>query len=221
MEPEFWLERWRESRTGFHQDAPTPLLLKHWDAVGAEPGSRVFVPLAGKSLDMAWFASQGYRVLGCELSPLAVSQFFASQGVTPSVREADDGMYHLAGPIELVQGDVFALDAGTLVGCTAVFDRAAIIALPPEMRGSYASEVYGKLPPGCRGLLITLEYPQNEKAGPPFSVCETEIRALFGTSWKIELLERRDILEQQPGFVAEGVSSLATAVYRLERRGGT
>jgi thiopurine S-methyltransferase len=65
------------------------------------------------------------------------------------------------------------------------------------MRGSYASEVYGKLPPGCRGLLITLEYPQNEKAGPPFSVCETEIRALFGTSWKIELLERRDILEQQ------------------------
>ena len=52
MEPAFWLERWREARTGFHQDAPTPLLLKHWPAVGAAPGSRVFVPLAGKSLDM-------------------------------------------------------------------------------------------------------------------------------------------------------------------------
>ena len=111
MEPDFWLERWREARTGFHQDAPTPLLLKHWPAVGAEPGSRVFVPLAGKSLDMAWFASQGYRVLGAELSPLAVAQFFESQGVEPSVDEAADGIHHLAGPIELVQGDVFALDA--------------------------------------------------------------------------------------------------------------
>src|SRR5690348_12660456 len=125
MDPNFWLERWREARIGFHQDAPTPLLLKHWPAVGAEPGSRVFVPLAGKSLDMAWFASQGYRVLGAELSPLAVAQFFESQGVEPSVGEAADGVHHVAEPIELVQGDVFALDADAIANCTAVFDRAA------------------------------------------------------------------------------------------------
>jgi thiopurine S-methyltransferase len=217
MEPDFWLERWRQSRTGFHQDAPTPLLLKHWDAVGAEPGSRVFVPLAGKSLDMAWFASQGYRVLGAELSPLAVAQFFESQGVEPSVEEAADGLHHLAEPIELVQGDVFALDADTVASCTAVFDRAAIIALPPEMRERYVREVYGKLPSGCRGLLITLEYPQQEKAGPPFSVTEDEVRSLFDANWQVKLLERRDILEQQPNFRAEGVTALGTVVYRLER----
>ena len=157
MEPEFWLERWREARTGFHQDVPTPLLLKHWDAVGVAPGSRVFVPLAGKSLDMAWFASQGYQVLGAELSPLAVAQFFEGQGIEPSVRGQADGVHHVAGPIELVQGDVFALDGGGIASCAAVFDRAAIIALPPEMRARYVREVYGKLPSGCRGLLITLE----------------------------------------------------------------
>jgi thiopurine S-methyltransferase len=218
MEPEFWLERWREARTGFHQDAPTPLLLKHWPAVGAEPGSRVFVPLAGKSLDMAWFASQGYRVLGAELSPLAVAQFFESQGVEPSVEEAADGLHHLAGPIELVQGDVFALDADAIASCTAVFDRAAIIALPPEMRGHYAKEIYGKLPSSCRGLLITLEYPQHERQGPPFSVGEPEVRALFGTDWSVELLERRDILEQQATFVAEGITTLHTSVYQLHHR---
>lgn len=218
MEPEFWLERWREARTGFHQDAPTPLLLKHWPAVGATPGSRVFVPLAGKSLDMAWFASQGYRVLGAELSPLAVAQFFESQGVEPSVEEAADGIHHLAGSIELVQGDVFALDADAIASCTAVFDRAAIIALPREMRERYVREVYGKLPCGCQGLLITLEYPQQEKAGPPFSVTADEVRALFDGEWLVTLLERRNILEQQPGFQAEGVTSLETVVYRLERR---
>jgi thiopurine S-methyltransferase len=218
MEREFWLERWREARTGFHQDAPTPLLLEHWDTVGAEPGSCVFVPLAGKSLDMAWFASQGYRVLGAELSPLAVAQFFESQGVEPTVEEAADGIHHLAGPIELVQGDVFALDADAVASCTAVFDRAAIIALPPEMRARYVREVYGKLPSGCRGLLITLEYPQQEKAGPPFSVAEDEVRSLFDGKWRLTLLERRDILGQQPNFQAEGVTELETVVYRLERR---
>lgn len=218
MEPEFWLERWREARIGFHQDAPTPLLLKHWPAVGAEPGSRVFVPLAGKSLDMAWFASQGYRVLGAELSPLAVAQFFESQGVEPSVEAAADGIHHLAGPIELVQGDVFALDTDSIASCMAVFDRAAIIALPREMRERYVREVYGKLPSGCRGLLITLEYPQQEKAGPPFSVDEDEVRALFDGEWRVTLLERRDILEQQPNFQAEGLTALQTTVYRLERR---
>jgi thiopurine S-methyltransferase len=218
MERDFWLKRWRESRIGFHQDSPTPLLLKHWPAVGAAPRNRVLVPLAGKSLDMAWFASQGYRVLGAELSPLAVAQFFESQGVEPSVEGAADGIHHLAGPIELVQGDVFALDPDAIASCTAVFDRAAIIALPPEMRERYVREVYGKLPAGCRGLLITLEYPQQEKAAPPFSVAEDEVRALFDGEWRVTLLERRDILEQQPNFQAEGVTALETAVYRLERR---
>jgi thiopurine S-methyltransferase len=217
MEPEFWLDRWRESRTGFHQDAPTPLLLKHWRAVGAVPGSRVFVPLAGKSLDMAWFASQGYRVLGAELSPLAVSQFFESQGVEPSVRKAADGIHHVTGPIELVQGDVFAMDADAIASCMAVFDRAAIIALPPEMRERYVREVYGKLPSACRGLLITLEYPQHEKAGPPFPVPEEEVRALFGDQWRVTVLERREILAQQPNFQDEGVTALETVVYRLEK----
>jgi thiopurine S-methyltransferase len=165
---------------------------------------------------MAWFASQGYRVLGAELSPLAVAQFFESQGVEPSVEEAADGIHHLAGPIELVQGDVFALDADALASCTAVFDRAAIIALPPEMRARYVREVYGKLPSGCRGLLITLEYPQQEKAGPPFSVAEDEVRSLFEDQWRVTPLERRDILEQQPNFQAEGVTALATSVYRLD-----
>jgi thiopurine S-methyltransferase len=218
MDPNFWLDRWQESCIGFHQDAPTPLMLKHWPAVGASPGSRVFVPLAGKSLDMAWFASQGYRVLGAELSPLAVAQFFESQGVEPSVGAAADGIHHRAGPIELVQGDVFALDAEAIASCTAVFDRAAIIALPREMRERYVREVYGKLPRGCLGLLITLEYPQHEKAGPPFSVPEAEVRTSFAGGWEVELLERRDILAEQPAFQAEGLTALETVVYRLQRR---
>lgn len=217
MQPEFWHQRWREGRIGFHQDKPTPLLLKHWPSLGVAPGAKVFVPLAGKSLDLAWFVAQGYRVLGVELSQLAIEQFFAGQGLEPVRRTSPYGTHFEAGNIELVCGDAFGLDAEVLAGCDAVYDRAALIALPPDLRRRYVHELHARLPAGCRGLLITLEYPAHEKDGPPFSVAESEVRAAYGQDWDVEVLERRDILAQQPGFIAEGVTALETVVYGLRR----
>lgn len=219
MQPEFWLDRWRESRTGFHQDAPTPLLLKHWPSLGVPVGATVFVPLCGKSLDMAWFASQGHRVLGAELSRIAVEQFFAEHGLQPETEATRHGTHYRAGGIEIVCGDAFDLDAGLLQGCAAVFDRAALIALPPAMRERYARALYANLPAGCRGLLVTLEYPQAEREGPPFAVPEDEVEALFGRDWGIALRERRPIPREHPGFV-QGLSRLDTAVYAMHRREG-
>ena len=134
MDSAFWHQRWQEGRTGFHQDRPTPLLLQHWPSLGLAPGSQVFVPLAGKSLDLAWLAAQGHRVLGVELSPLAVTQFFDGQGLVPEVHGSRHGRHYRAGDIELICGDAFALDADVLAGCAAVYDRAALIALPPPLR---------------------------------------------------------------------------------------
>jgi len=217
MDPEFWHQRWQEGRTAFHNAKVMPLLQKHWPALTLPPGSRVFVPLAGKSLDMHWLAAQGHAVLGAELSPLAVEAFFAEAGLTPAVANEADGVHHRAGPIDLVRGDVFALADATLAGVEAVYDRAALIALPPDLRRRYAAEVYGRLPHGCQALLITLEYPQAQMDGPPFSVDEAEVRTLFADDWDIALLERRDILADEPRFREGGVESLHTAVYRLQR----
>lgn len=218
MHPDFWHTRWHEGRIGFHQDSPTPLMLKHWPSLDIPRGARVFVPLCGKSLDMAWLASQGLRVLGVELSQLAVEAFFEENGLRPEVAETRLGREYRAGPVTIVCGDAFALDEAALADCGAVLDRAALIALPPALRERYARELYARLPAGCRGLLITLEYPQQEKAGPPFAVAEDEVRALYAADYEVERLERRDILAQQPGFIAEGVTGLHTCVYRLDRR---
>ncbi|KIQ96663.1 thiopurine S-methyltransferase [Lysobacter sp. A03] len=218
MEPDFWQQRWQEGRIGFHQDRETPLMLKHWPSLQVPAGSRVFVPLAGKTLDMLWFADQGYRVLGIELATTAIQQFLAEHGLQAEITDAPDARHYRAGDIELINGDVFEQDPAQLAGCDAVYDRAALIALPPALRQRYVREVYGRLPSGCRGLLITLEYPQSEKAGPPFSVEEDEVRALFSPQWEVGVLERREILAQQPNFSAEGVSALHTVVYELRRR---
>lgn len=217
MDAEFWHRRWQDNQIGFHQPEATPLLQAHWSGIGAPADARVFVPLAGKSLDMLWLAAQGHRVLGVELSPLAVAQFFAENALQPEIVETACGLHHRAGPIELILGDVFSLDAESLAGCAAVYDRAALIALPPELRARYAAELYGRLPRGCRGLLISMEYPQHEKEGPPFAVDEREVREHFGADWTVELLEREEILDSQPSFVAHGVTSLANCAYRLEK----
>ena len=221
MEPDFWHERWRENRIGFHRDAPLPLLTRHWQDLGLAAGSRVLVPLCGKSLDMVWLAEQGHRVLGIELSELAIASFFEERGLEPHIRSSGLGLHYSAGPWELVAGDAFAATRECLADCAGIYDRAAMIALPPPMRATYAETLWRRLPPGCRGLLVTLEYPQAEKAGPPFSVEDAEVHARLDRDWSVSLLERRDILAGEPSFQAEGVTALSTAAYRLERRDGT
>ncbi len=218
MQAQDWLQRWREGRTGFHRDAPMPLLVQHWHTLALPPDSRVLVPLCGKSLDMIWLAAQGYRVLGVELSPLAVEQFLAENELDAQVHDSPQGRHHVSGSIEVIQGDVFGLDAATLATCQGIYDRAAIIALPAPLRHTYAERVYARLPPGCRGLMITLEYPQAEMDGPPFSVDAAEIDALLDADFAIDRLERRDILASQPTFSAQGISALHTSVYMLRNR---
>jgi thiopurine S-methyltransferase len=66
--------------------------------------------------------------------------------------------------------------------------------------------------------LITLDYPENEMEGPPFSVDEAEVHRLFDAQWNVGQVERRDILASQPSFSENGVTALHTAVYALTRR---
>ncbi|MBB3832228.1 thiopurine S-methyltransferase [Xanthomonas arboricola] len=217
MDTDFWLQRWQHGQIGFHQQEVMPLLRKHWPALQVPTDTRVLVPLCGKTMDMHWLAAQGHRVLGVELSPLAVMQFFDEASLQPQRRISAAGEHFVAGPIEIICGDAFALEASLLADCGAVYDRAALVALPEDLRQRYLDTTYARLPADCRGLLITLEYPQAEKAGPPFSVDAAQVHALLDTNWQVEVLERRDILDQEPRFRADGVTALSTAVYRLQR----
>jgi len=217
MQPDFWHQRWQSNQIGFHRAAPLPLLVKHWPALCLREGSQVLVPLCGKSLDMVWLAEQGHRVLGLELSQLAIAQFFSERGLSPNITQSPLGIHYHAGAWEIICGDAFAIPQEALQDCAGVYDRGAMIALPPEMREIYATTTWKHLPAGCQGLLVTLEYPQVEKNGPPFSVEETEVRQRFAGEYETRLIERRNILCNEPSFQAEGVTALHTSVYRMLR----
>ncbi|MDW8479404.1 MAG: thiopurine S-methyltransferase [Xanthomonadales bacterium] len=213
MDPAFWLERWARGDIPWHQPEGNALLRRHWDGLGLPAGSLVFVPLCGKSPDLAWLAARGHRILGIELSALAIRDFFAERGLEPRRRPHRLGWAHEAGPYCLIEGDAFALQPQELAECAGFYDRAALVALPPAMRGRYAREVLGALPPGCRGLLITIEFPEAAHPGPPFPVGEDELRALLPAFAPV-LIERVGPPEDATGA---GSPRSGSAVWRLVR----
>ncbi|MFJ4397664.1 thiopurine S-methyltransferase [Pseudomonas sp. NPDC089396] len=213
MEPAFWHRKWADNQIGFHQAQANPYLQRYWPALGLAPGSRVLVPLCGKSLDLVWLAGQGYRVRGVELSRRAVEDFFHEQGLQAQVSQRGAFEVWRSGEVELWCGDFFALRAEDVADCVGLYDRAALIALPPEMRADYM-RLLSQLMPSGGGLLVTLDYQQELLAGPPFSVTDEEVRRGFA-GWQVEEVEAVDVIGQSPKFLQAGVKRLVERVYRV------
>lgn len=217
MEPEFWHDRWANNQIGFHQAAASPYLSRYWSGLQLPPGARVLVPLCGKSLDMTWLAGQGYSVVGVELSVKAVQDYFSERQIEPEVvRRGSFEVYSAAG-CELWCGDIFDLDPDRLGPLQALYDRAAMIALPAPMRRRYAELLDRLLSASCAGLLVTLDYEQEQLPGPPFAVSPEEVAQLSQWRWQATQLEEVDELPNSVKAQKAGVTRLQEQVYRLQR----
>ncbi|MEJ2081035.1 MAG: thiopurine S-methyltransferase [Acidobacteriota bacterium] len=215
MDPAFWHERWQQNRIGFHLEDVNPYLRAHWAGLGLPASARILVPLCGKSVDLDWLAAQGHQVLGVEISPLAVEAFFREHGLSPHVSELRQGLQRWqAGAISILCGDFMTLQAADLGGIDGVYDRAALIALPPARRPAYVGQLQ-RLAGIVPQLLITLEHDGDPHAGPPFSVPDEEVRAHYGANYRIERCERADILGESPKFREQGLARLYETVYSL------
>ena len=219
MTPDFWIERWQKGDIGFHQTSGNDLLPKHWPSLKIAAGSTVLVPLCGKSPDMVWLAAQGHRVVGVELSPLAVDDFFREQGLEADTRVAGPFTVRTAGPITIWCGDVFELPAEAVKDVAAVYDRAALVAFPASLQARYAKTL-GALLPSAPILLISLTYPDGQIPGPPFSTPLAQVAALFGATHDIDIRETRDRLEESPNLKERGVTALEEAAYAVRPKAG-
>ncbi|WP_175653662.1 thiopurine S-methyltransferase [Pseudomonas sp. Marseille-P9899] len=215
MQADFWHKRWERNQIGFHQEQVNSYLAQYWPSLGIDAGGRVLVPLCGKSLDLVWLAGQGLRVLGVELSQRAVEDFFAEQQLEPERFEHGAFTCYRSEGIELWCGDFFELNAADVADCVGLYDRAALIALPPEMRERYAAHLATILPAGCGAVLVTMDYDQSQLDGPPFAVTDEEVRRLYTPRWQILAEDEQDILGQSWKFLQAGVSRLLERVYVL------
>jgi len=188
MEPDFWRARWGEGRIGFHEGRPNELLVRYAARLGE--ARRVLVPLCGKSVDLAYLASLGHEVVGVELVEDAVRAFFSEQGLTPGIDRTGNFTRYTAPRLTLLCGDVFETTRELLGPIDALYDRAALIALPAPLRDRYAAHVRTLLPAGSPALVVTLEYPDGLFTGPPFSVPDSILRSRFEGA-TIERLESK------------------------------
>ena len=216
MKKEYWLDRWKREDIGFHQNTINPYLGEYWQTLKVARNSTVFVPLCGKSRDMLWLREQGHNVLGVEFSSLAAQAFFIESGHTPQCTNRNKFTHLEADGMCILCGNFFDLDKNDLARISAVYDRAALIALPPEIRKRYVRHLINILPPDVKILLITLDYLDSEMTGPPFSVSIDEVVALYQSHFEIRLLAQQDVLTQNPRFQERGLSRLQEYVFLLK-----
>ena len=195
MDPKFWLTAWDEGRTAFHAEAVHPGLAEHSAAFLAGGAHRVLVPLCGKTVDLAWMTAQGHEVVGVELAEKAIVALHERDGRTPTIAERGPYRAWESPGLTILQGDVLALTPALAGPIDRGWDRAALVALDPERRARYVAVLRALLPPGAVVLLETFAYDQARKAGPPHSVPEEEVRALWAGA-RMERLSEVDAIEQ-------------------------
>ncbi|HYD61121.1 MAG TPA: thiopurine S-methyltransferase [Noviherbaspirillum sp.] len=184
MDHSFWHAKWEKNEIAFHEREANPLLVRNFNALSLEKGSRVFLPLCGKTLDIPWLLSKGFRVAGAELSEIAVRQLFEEMGVKPTVSRLGPLVHYAADGVDLYAGDIFDLTGGVLGRVDAVYDRAALVAMPAEMRAKYAAHL-AAMTDKAPQLLICYEYDQALQPGPPFSVTSEEVRRLYSSLFEL------------------------------------
>ncbi|ELB2101325.1 thiopurine S-methyltransferase [Vibrio parahaemolyticus] len=210
---EFWHSKWASNQIGFHLEDVNPLLSAYWHHANPKRGDKVLVPLCGKSEDLVWLATKHDFVEGVELSQIAVRSFFAEHFYTPTVTPIS-GMHELYqfDELSIYTGDFFTAPVSQ---ADIVYDRAALVALPQDMREEYVARLKLLLNPGGRILLVTLNYPQEEMAGPPFSVPLEEIQQLFA-GYKVTCLNVDQADEHHPKIAKKGLSRFSEEVYLIE-----
>lgn len=212
MQPDYWLERWREGRIGFHRSGVNPRLAEHHQRVLGDT-IRVLVPLCGKSEDLEWLVTQGHEVVGIELSELAARAFFEERGIEPERISRGRFVEYQRGALSIFVGDFFEA-APELTGyCDGVYDRAALIALPEELRARYTAHLPALLAPKAKLLLVTLHY--DAEGGPPFSVSPQEVELRYAAQ-RISALGSADARAETPGPVSRGASFVHENTYLIQ-----
>lgn len=215
MQKEFWHQKWQCNDIGFNQQQPHALLIQYFGTLNLRSGQRVFVPLCGKSVDMLWLLNQSIDVVGVELSSIACEAFFSEHDISFSKTQVGKFSVYQGKNISLLCGDFFDLTPAILGHIDAVYDRAALIALPTDIRQHYASFTKTLFERNTPVLLLVVSYDQSRMNGPPFSVDKAEIVKLYGKHIHLKQLCSQSVQPIPSHLGDKGLTVLTEQAYYL------
>jgi thiopurine S-methyltransferase len=219
MELEFWHDKWDRNEIGFHLDAPHPWFERAIKDLHITPEQTVFVPLCGKTHDIDLLLQHGCQIVANELSELAVKELFSRLGLTPNITNWLEGKLYQTPRLTVYAGDFFKLKPSDLASVYQtqidwIYDRAALVALPLDMRKQYSAAL-SHLCPQANQMLMTLDYDQSLMQGPPFSVSQDEVTQHYDEAYNIEVIHQQDIIDKEPRFKQRGLTAFHQRLYRL------
>lgn len=208
MELSYWQSRWKKGKIGFHMPDGYPGLKKYWGSLNLKPHPTVLVPLCGKTIDLAHLAQLGATVVGVEISERAILEFFNEQNLSFETDTFADFTIRKSENIELWEGDFFKFPTHKHPSFDLIYDKAALVALPPKMRKRYGKKLSALSSDATSILLHHFIYSQEQMSGPPFSVSVQEVEVLFSNQFRIQLLYEYTIpAEKFPQFQRRGLKS--------------
>lgn len=211
MKADFWHNKWETNQIAFHKSEANPILLDHISALDLKAGDRVFLPLCGKTLDISWLLYHGYKVIGAELSEIAVNVLFAQMDLHPIIIDLGHVKLYSAENIDIFVGDIFEITPEQIGHVDAIFDRAALVALPDQVRVDYAKHII-VMTQAAKQLLITFEYDSEGVSGPPHPIFEDEVSLHYQAHYDIQTLARYDVEDN-----IKGKSDVIERVYLLSK----
>lgn len=151
---EYWADRWAENRTGWHNPKVNPFLKRHYEVVTGKklpeepltPGSEEFVnnskkkwyiPLCGKTLDVAFLLGLGYKVFAVEGVRKAIETLDEESRLGLQFDEKRSVFTGADGILEIYFGDLFQCPIEEFGPLDYVWDRGSIIAFEYRFRQSY------------------------------------------------------------------------------------
>jgi len=212
-----WISRWERNRIGWHTDKVNSQLIEYLDELKLSSQEAIFVPLCGKSLDMNYLIQKNFKVIGVEISELAIQQFFEENNLSYTISKEEELKVYEGDRIKIYCGDFFDLQSKHLDNVKAVYDRASLIALDDELRQKYVKHLNDIINLDVRILLLTLNYPQHQRIGPPFAVSKFEVNQLFKSSFDCQELYCIDDSENEPMFQNLEVDFVEKAVHLLHK----
>jgi len=214
MDLEFWKKAWVDGRTAFHQGQTSPHLVRHLPLLNIKENDHILLPLCGKTLDLLYLQDMNLKVTGIEISELAIEQFQAEHPREYKRAQKNNFTVYQNQKLEIWNGDFFEFHSEITSPIHYVFDRAAMVALPFELRKQYAQKLCEFLKLGAKLLLVTFEYPQEKVQGPPFSVTRSEVE-IFYKEFKVQEIYREAATVTGPKFVEAGINQVENVCYLI------
>ena len=161
---------------------------------------------------------QAHSVAGVEISAVAVESFCLEHGIAARRAFFGDFDVYEADKLQLYRGDFFELSPELLGPVARSFDRAALIAWPPELRAAYVDQIYGPDPSGHADSVDHRGVPAGANGGTALFRGGRCGRALVCATHAIQFLSRQDVLAIEPRLRARGIAQLHEVCYRLTRK---